>query len=310
MTLILLLIVLVTERVALQSARWRVESYLRPYVTFSSKSFPIKPDEPVSLLIFVAAPALVFGLFLWFFGSLLIEFVVGFAVLAVAIGNSKIRTHYRQFLNAAQRDDVEAMQILREKMDSQAMLMQKLDAATAEDDEPLDGEPTEQSEPTANTANPLPLAGLDDVLIWQNFKFYAAPIFYFVIFGVPGVVCYATLLYLVEDEYCLKRLLAEDKREKVYRQLDQWLEYLYFVPARFVTLGYMFVGHFSNGLEAWLKNAVNVKVDSRKMLVAVARAADGNNEDPHGRHMVKLAKRNMVLFIVVVALMTLYGQIV
>ncbi len=39
---------------------------------------------------------------------------------------------------------------------------------------------------------------LGETLIWINFRYYAVPIFYFVLLGISGVVLYSTLLYLVE----------------------------------------------------------------------------------------------------------------
>ena len=92
-----------------------------------------------------------------------------------------------------------------------------------------------------------------------------------------------------------------------------WLEWLFWVPSRFVSLGFMIVGHFSNGLETWLKYAVDYSKSARQMLCRVALKSEQYTEQlerNNAEHMVKLTKRNMVLFLVVVALLTLYGQIV
>ena len=299
MTLIILLIVLLVERVSLQSATWQVTRYLTWYTNKYSKK--IKANDQLSLLLFVVLPSVLIGILLFIFDSRLIDFIVSLFVLAVCIGHQPIRRYYRQYLNAIQRGDTEAASILHYK---------------------LMGEPVEDD--CSGEGSETPEESIGETLIWLNLQYYAAPIFYFVVLGVPGVVLYSTILFLADSKF-----IGSLEDENNQATLVKWHEWVMWIPARLVSLGYMFVGHFGNGLEAWLKYSANLAKSSKFVVTKVALASEGLvNEDNNksdkteseakepqrllnnAEVMVRLAKRNMVLFLVVVALLTLYGQIV
>lgn len=282
MTLIVLLLVLLVERVGLNSNSWQADRYVGWYTNkYANK---VKDDDSLSLLFFILIPAIVVGVVLFVLDSRLLDFIVSLLVLGVCIGHYPIRNLYRQYLNAKERNDEEAMAILHQNLSNK--------------NSPDDVNDT-----------------IGETLLWANFKFYAAPIFYYVVLGVPGVIFYTTLLFVTDEE----------KMEDHTSKLKTWQEWAFFVPARLVSLGFMFVGHFGSGLDAWLRLAGAVERPSREVLTEVAMAAEGQtkaNDDSeqnpeqnldrihNAELMVRLAKRNMVLFLVVVALLTLYGQIV
>lgn len=297
MTLIILLIVLVVERVALQSERWQASYYAAKYSNFVLPKLNSAKSSSWTVLISVAIPAVVVGLFLSFMDSNLLDFVVGLIVVAISVGNANARLWYRQYLNALGREDKEAQSIIQCKLtDSCEDLVY----------EKGEGDHEEQVEQAKQLNNGRETLG--ETLIWINFRYYAAPIFYFVLLGVPGIVFYSTLLYLCE--YSKKHNIIPLAQQKT---LFTWLEWLFWVPSRFVSLGFMIVGHFSNGLETWLKYAADFSISGREMLCQVAVKSEQYGEESardNAQHMVKLTKRNMVLFLVVVALLTLYGQIV
>lgn len=291
MTLITLLIVLLAERVALQSEQWQSEYYLKNY--FSSIKKQLSETHSVwSVLFITGLPALAVILCMYLFDSKLIEFIASIFILAICVGNSESRKLYRQYLNAVDRGDSEAKELLHQQL-------QQHDLQVIEPHDEISGDETESEQPQAQQNTET----LGETLIWINFKYYAAPIFYFVFLGLPGIIFYTTVLKYVEMK----------SGGSVNSHARTWLEWMYWLPARLVSLGYMLVGHFSNGLETWLKYAANFSKSSKEMLCKVAleseRASFSPNED-NAKHMVKLTKRNMVVFLVVVALLTLYGQIV
>lgn len=114
MTLILLLLVLVTERVALQGTRWQVDTYLNWYLGRFQSKLNDKENEPLAILLFVALPALLVGIVMYFIDLGLVNFLINLFVLAVAIGNPMARSYYRQYLNAESRGDTEAMALLQQ----------------------------------------------------------------------------------------------------------------------------------------------------------------------------------------------------
>lgn len=227
----------------------------------------------------------------------MIDFLVGLAIVAVCVGNPNARLWYRQYLNALGREDEEAQSIIQCKLTDSCedLVLEK-----------TEGDHEEQVEQAKESNNGRETLG--ETLIWINFRYYAAPIFYFVLFGIPGIVFYSTLLYLCEQSK--KQQLIPPSQQKT---MFTWLEWMFWVPSRFVSLGFMVVGHFSNGLETWLKYAADFSKSGRQMLCKVALKSEQYGDElvrNNAQHMVKLTKRNMVLFLVMVALLTLYGQIV
>lgn len=297
MTLIILLIVLVVERVALQSDRWQASYYISKYSDFIFPKFSQHKPSTWSALIIVATPAVVLGMLLFLLDSNLLDFLLGLAIVAICIGNPNARLLYRQYLNALGRKDEEAQSIIQCKL---------TDSCEGLVEEKSEGDHEEQVEEAKKLNNGRETLG--ETLIWINFRYYAAPIFYFVLFGIPGLVFYSTLLYIAEYSKTHDVLTAAQQK-RIFR----WLEWLFWIPSRFVSLGFMVVGHFSNGLETWLKYATDFSKSGREMLCKVALKSEQYGDElvrSNAQHMVKLTKRNMVLFLVVVALLTLYGQIV
>lgn len=297
MTLIILLIVLVVERVALQSDKWQAPHYIKMYSNFAVSKLNKTKSSTAATLILVAVPAVVFAVILSLLDSNLLDFIIGLVVVAICVGNPNARLWYRQYLNALGREDEEAQSIIQCKLTDSCedLVLEK-----------SNGDHEEQVEQAKQLNNDRETLG--ETLIWINFRYYAAPIFYFVLFGVPGIVFYTTVLYLCEQSK--KDLEFEASQQQT---MFKWLEWLFWVPSRFVSLGFMVVGHFSNGLETWLKYAANFSKSGREMLCKVALKSEQYGEEftrNNAQHMVKLTKRNMVLFLVMVALLTLYGQIV
>lgn len=314
MTLIVLLLVLITERVGLQATHWQVQTYLNYYISFALPQFSQVKGNKISLLLFISAPAVLLYLTMALFDSTLIRFILSLLVLAICVGNPQSRALYRQYLNALGRGDTEAQFVIHSQLAQQPTIIEPVQAS---DDVP------EQESQNLKTKSEAESESIGETLIWINFRYYAVPIFYFVLFGAVGVVLYSTLLYLVEFKGIKQGEELENCDAHNKKELSLWLEWAYWLPSRLVSLGFMVVGNFSNGLETWLKYAVNFSKSSKEMLCQVAlqsekqtntndnRAEDNTRSfQSNPEHMVKLTKRNMGLFLVVVALLTLYGQII
>jgi AmpE protein len=301
MTLIVLLLVLITERVGLRAPHWQVQTYLNYYISIALTKYSKTKASKISLLLFIATPAVIVYLVLYLLNSGLITFIVSLLGLAICIGNPQSRALYRQYLNAVGRGDREAQFVLHSQLAQEPTIIEESDVNQSVD---LDDE---------TQSNIVKQETLGETLIWINFRYYAVPIFYFVVLGIAGVVFYSTLLYLVEFKGikqgdALKKCDAHNKKD-----LELWLEWSYWLPSRLVSLGFMVVGNFHKGLETWLKYAANFSKSSKEMLCQVAMASEKNTDFSEGNnaeHMVRLTKRNMGLFLVVVALLTLYGQVI
>ena len=137
-------------------------------------------------------------------------------------------------------------------------------------------------------------------LVWQNYRHYAAVILFFVLLGAPGAVFYVLAR-------AMQSLMAfENKTANKLMHVLDWL------PVRITSLGFLLVGHFSRALPIWLGHFVTPSISAKKLLVDVSRAAeeiepDERNCTEEPCTLVKLAKRNILFLMAVIAGLTLGG---
>lgn len=130
-----------------------------------------------------------------------------------------------------------------------------------------------------------PQESLGQRLLWLNFSYYFAVIFWFVLLGFPGVIIYVFLR----------------ANRKYYSEA---LHYAYWVPSRVITLIYAFVGHFSQAVPVWANSAWS-SLDAKAFLLEVAQATEGNPVSDDPTSMLALARRTSIFLLVVVAIYTL-----
>ncbi len=98
---------------------------------------------------------------------------------------------------------------------------------------------------------------------------------------------------------------------KNYQQLLFFIDWL---PVRITSFGYMFVGHFSKALPVWLENLFDVHKPTYKILIDVARKSEDfmiDKDDCSAEPclLVRLAKRNVLLLLSVISILTLLGLV-
>ena len=280
MILVSIIIALILERLGARSNYWQISYYANGYLNRSNKLLGDKgllssaPGFLIWLLLPVIAVALIYCLsdfVLWQLG-------INIAVLLVCFGCAKQRALYKSYLNALTRDDgtaasLYALQIGQKRTDD------------------IDGGET-----------------FGQTLAWVNFRFYCAVIFWFVVLGAPGAVLYAlvrTLADLVREDH--KVIFA--KRFKLIHKLLFWLDWL---PARITSFGYLVIGNFNKGTSCWLRYVLNFKSPNREVVTCTALAAEQVEKRYYGcayeaTCMIKLVKRNVLFYLVFIALLTLFG---
>lgn len=132
-------------------------------------------------------------------------------------------------------------------------------------------------------------------VIWLNFRYYFAVAFWFILFGAPGALAYG---------------LLRSQSER-FATLLAWVDWL---PIRIAGFGYLLVGHFSRAMPVWLKVLGHAPQQSELQLSDIAVAAEDaniNENDPTSELelLVNLARRTMILLLVVVAIATLLGWV-
>jgi len=92
------------------------------------------------------------------------------------------------------------------------------------------------------------------------------------------------------------------------------LFYLDWLPVRLTAFGYMFVGHFSKAFPIWLEDLLNGKKPTHEILIDVAQKSEDimiDEDDCTAEPclLVRLAKRNLLLMLAVISVLTLAGFI-
>lgn len=290
MTLISMLLALIIERLAVRSDAWQSRRYSQTYLRLTSSSVLLKlTRHPLGLLLWMLLPAIIVTGIVCLVNNWLLTTVVNIVVLLLAIGCWHYRKLYKQYLNAQGRGDAEAAFIVMQQLRQQS------------------GSALEQNSD-------------GQLLVWLNFRYYAAVIFWFVVAGVFGVITYVMLRQLqepatfttddTEDSDKLRSVYAPeaDKKDVIY-YAAYWADWF---PARLFGLGLALVGHFSRASSALLGYFLDFTASNERVVTEVAAAAEPVPESERNtldetRYMVQLAKRNILFFLAFTAILTLSG---
>ncbi|WP_064436069.1 beta-lactamase regulator AmpE [Pseudoalteromonas neustonica] len=280
MILISIIIALILERLGARSNYWQISHYAQGYLSRSKKQLSDKGmfHSAHGFLIWLVLPVIASALVYTFSDFVLWQLVVNVVVLLVCFGCAKHRVLYKSYLNALTRGDSEAATLYAYQMGQKR----------TEDE--VGGESFGQT------------------LAWINFRFYCAVIFWFVVLGVPGAVLYA-LVRTYGDIVREDHSVAYAKRFKLIHTLLFWLDWL---PARIASFGYLVIGNFNKGTSCWLRYVLDFSVSNRKVVTNTALAAEQIEQQHFGctyeaTCMVKLVKRNVLFYLVLIALLTLFG---
>ncbi|MCF7502191.1 beta-lactamase regulator AmpE [Pseudoalteromonas sp. L1] len=280
MILISIIIALVIERLGARADYWQISHYANSYLTLSNKQLSKKGlfYSPIGFLIWLMLPALAIAIVFQLSDSIIWQLAINVVVLLVCFGCAKQRALYKSYLNALTRNDLEAASLYALQI----------------------GQKKLEDEPQGET--------FGQTLAWLNFRFYCAVIFWFVILGVPGAVLYA-LVRTYADKVRDDHRVIYAKRFKLIHTLLFWLDWL---PARVASFGYLVIGNFNKGTSCWLKYVLDFSVSNRKVVTQTALAAEQIEQQHFGctyeaTCMMKLVKRNVLFFLVIIAALTLFG---
>lgn len=325
MTLICMLIALIIERLAVRSLPWQWLSYVRPYLRLSERGLlSTLQQHAYGVFLWLLLPALLVTVLLALADFWLLSLIVNTLVLLVCMGCWHYRQLYKQYLNAQARGDQEAAFLVMQQIRQQAGISS-----------------------TELTHGQL--------LVWLNFKYYAAVLFWFALLGVFGAIAYATLRQLAEPvsyvaaadaatattpaetETGLATAVADSEPQSAFgaaatstaepeqvaagqspaeqylRTVAQDLSHLAdWLPARLFGVGFALVGHFSKASTTLLGYAADLTTPAEQVLTEVAQAAEPlpieqANCSDESCSLVQLAKRNILFFLALVAVLTLSG---
>lgn len=284
MTLFTLLLVLAWERLFKLGDNWQLDHYLERIFN------RIRQVSPVLVILLTFCWMLVVALCLRLAAKILFGvplLLVWIAMTLLCIGAGDVRKHYRRYLTAAAQNDTHACDAMSEEL----TLIHGL---------PVDCDKEAR------------LRELQNALLWINFRFYLAPLFWLVVGGPYGPVALGGYVFLRAWQTWMARHSTPLKRAQ--SDIDNLLHWLDWIPVRLVGVAYALLGHGEKALPAWFASLADVHTGQYQVLTRLAQfslAREPHMDDVQTpQAAVSLAKKITLVIVVVVALLTIYGALV
>lgn len=284
MTLFTTLLVLIVERLFKLGEHWqldhRIEAFFRRIKHFSMMRTVGMTliAMGVTFLLLRALHGLLFNV------PLLVAWIL---IGLLCIGAGKARLHYHAYLNAAARDDAHA----RDAMASELTL--------------IHGVPPDCDEREF-------LRELQNALLWNNFRFYLAPLFWLIVGGPWGPVTLVGYAFLRAWQSWLARY--QTPHQRLQSDIDAILHVLDWIPVRLAGVVYALLGHGEKALPAWFASLADLHTSQYQVLTRLAQFSLAR--EPHTdkvetpKAAVSLAKKTSFVVVVVIAVLTIYGALV
>ncbi|MBM6610923.1 MULTISPECIES: beta-lactamase regulator AmpE [Citrobacter] len=284
MTLFTTLLVLIVERLFKLGEHWqldhRIEAFFRRI-----KHFSMMRTVGMTLI----AMGVTFLLLRVLHGLLFnVPLLVAWILIGLlCIGAGKARLHYHAYLNAAARDDAHA----RDAMASELTL--------------IHGVPPDCDEREF-------LRELQNALLWNNFRFYLAPLFWLIVGGPWGPVTLVGYAFLRAWQSWLARY--QTPHQRLQSGIDAILHVLDWIPVRLAGVVYALLGHGEKALPAWFASLADLHTSQYQVLTRLAQFSLAR--EPHTdkvetpKAAVSLAKKTSFVVVVVIAVLTIYGALV
>lgn len=284
MTLFTTLLVLMVERLFKLGEHWqldhRLEAFFRriKHLSMARTSGMTIIAMAVTFLLLRALHGLLFNVPL---------LVVWISIGLLCIGAGKVRLHYHAYLNAASRNDAHA----REAMASELTL--------------IHGVPPDCDEREF-------LRELQNALLWNNFRFYLAPLFWLIVGGPWGPVTLVGYAFLRAWQSWLARY--QTPHQRLQSGIDAILHVLDWIPVRLAGVVYALLGHGEKALPAWFASLGDLHTSQYQVLTRLAQfslARESHTDKVETpKAAVSMAKKTSFVVVVVIALLTIYGTLI
>ena len=284
MTLFTTLLVLIVERLFKLGEHWQLDHRIEAFFR-RTKHFSMMRTVGMTLIAMGVTFLLLRALHgLLFNVPLLVAWII---IGLLCIGAGKARLHYHAYLNAAARDDAHA----RDAMASELTL--------------IHGVPPDCDEREF-------LRELQNALLWNNFRFYLAPLFWLIVGGPWGPVTLVGYAFLRAWQSWLARY--QTPHQRLQSGIDAILHVLDWIPVRLAGVVYALLGHGEKALPAWFASLADLHTSQYQVLTRLAHFSLAR--EPHTdkietpKAAVSLAKKTSFVVVVVIAVLTIYGALV
>ncbi|EDX6248680.1 beta-lactamase regulator AmpE [Salmonella enterica subsp. diarizonae] len=284
MTLFTTLLVLIVERLFKLGEHWqldhRLEALFRRITHFSMlRTMGMTAIAmAVTFILLQALKGLLFNV-----PTLVVWILLG----VLCIGAGKVRVHYHAWLKAASRNDPHPC----EAMASELTL--------------IHGVPPDCNEREF-------LRELQNALLWINFRFYLAPLFWFIVGGPWGPVTLVGYAFLRAWQTWQARY--QTPHQRLQSGIDAILHVLDWIPVRLAGVVYALLGHGEKALPAWFASLADLHTSQYQVLTRLAQFSLARElhtdkvETP--KAAVSMAKKASFVVVVIIAVLTLYGALV
>lgn len=298
MILMSLLLVLSLERLMSKAPSWHIEKYASQYREWlTGKGWLGKKSNSAVLYSSLLAPVVILTAVEHFLLGAFLTFIEQSIVLFLCIGCPALRATYKCFLNAAERNDLQAC----------SMYTDQLGHCANTQSESEDGEYKEKNQGSAQVQG----KSFGQHLTWLNYQHYAAVMLWFMAFGAPGALFYS-LSRSTTEALCAAQHPLRETAGRLMFALD-------YVPVRITTFGMLMMGHFSRALPEWIKHALQLDISAYDVLTIISAKAEmltpeeqalqAENAAVEPKVLVKLAKRNVIFLLVVTSALTVIGSL-
>ena len=284
MTLFTTLLVLIVERLFKLGEHWQLDHRIEAFFR-RTKHFSMMRTVGMTLIAMGVTFLLLRALHgLLFNVPLLVAWII---IGLLCIGAGKARLHYHAYLNAAARDDAHA----RDAMASELTL--------------IHGVPPDCDEREF-------LRELQNALLWNNFRFYLAPLFWLIVGGPWGPVTLVGYAFLRAWQSWLARY--QTPHQRLQSGIDAILHVLDWIPVRLAGVVYALLGHGEKALPAWFASLADLHTSQYQVLTRLAQFSLAR--EPHTdkvetpKAAVSMAKKTSFVVVVIIALLTIYGALV
>ncbi|WOT05469.1 beta-lactamase regulator AmpE [Shewanella youngdeokensis] len=282
MALFALLIAILVERMHLLPTAWQFDVILAQYhqALFGDKQLRARVMVVIALLL----PAISIWTLSWVVTGVLwgaVSVLLWTAIAVLCFSHQQQRLAFKCYIQAACRGDIQACFNYAAQLDSSQCL-----ASVTEEDL---GEEVGQS------------------VAWINYRYYGAIALYLIIFGPVGAVL-----------YCTTRFYSELNRTRSLNlPLVDTLQFILdWLPCRIFAFGYVLSGHFRQSLSTWVNLSIDPKAGARTIITQVALKAETLPESSSAPicvqstiALLQLSKRNFILLITVLSLLTIFGVV-
>ncbi|PMG31815.1 regulatory signaling modulator protein AmpE [Shewanella sp. 10N.286.52.C2] len=282
MALFSLLIAIMVERLKLLPAHWQFDDLLSKYQQLFWKDKALDSAGWVAFVVLLPAITLFLVLLLLegvFFD--VITLLIWMLVSIVCFSHQSLRAAFKKYMLAACRGDVQACYHHAEKLDCSECL-------DAVDEKDLGQQ-------------------IGKTVAWVNYRYYGAVALYLICFGPVGAVLYCSVRFY--QQY-------NQQQQLDMPFIDQLLFLFDWLPSRVFSFGFVLSGHFAAGISQWRKQVFNPNNSAKNIVTYTALAAEVMPEQSDAPvcaqptlALLALSKRNFILLVTVLSVLTIFGLV-